>query len=373
MVLVNIDEVEEQFYKGSDLVNHIEDGDQVRGFLYQAENLLIEFEGLHVEDGSGSVNEAVVRLNKLAHSEMRFSGQASMLIGDAKSYLPGERGREVIHDHYMDAEGIGYPDQSDFIEAKVIYSEYHRRLIREVSGVVDFAGGDRPLSKKGAVVKPAELKLLTVKGSQVSRFARHRYELYVVQTHSQSEQVVMQSLNLQRANDEEALYRGETVDLFINTVRFVSSGDESSLLAKKKFTGYIYVSAHLDSTSWHLIKSIPKVLGFVGGKTMEEVQPLTSQEVSELFNLNQRRVEREDVQPILSDFSVGDVIEVTGGPFAMYVGQIQEINAAQERMRIVIDKTGTMTSGFSKDQSGFSRAHSLKVEVEFSQVKKVEL
>jgi transcription antitermination factor NusG len=80
-----------------------------------------------------------------------------------------------------------------------------------------------------------------------------------------------------------------------------------------------------------------------------------------------------DSPTITTDYQIGDVIEVTGGPFAMYIGQIQEINATQERMRIVIDKTGTSSgSSFTKDHSGFSRAHSLKVEVEFSQVKKLD-
>jgi transcriptional antiterminator NusG len=367
-----VDEAGDSLYYGSDLVQQIEEGEQVRGFLYQPETLLVEFEGLQADEG-GSVNEAISKINRLAMSEQRFSGQASMLISEAKGYLPGERGREVIHNHYMDTEGVGYPDQSDFIELKMLFSQYHRRLLREVSGVIDFAGGDRPLAKRGAVVKPAELQLITLKGSQISHFIGHKYELYVVQTHSQGEQGVMQSLNLQRAQDEEALFRGEEVNLYVNTTRFVSSGDESSELAKKKFTGYIYVSVHLDSTSWHLIKSIPKVLGFVGGKTIEEVQPLTSQEVNTLFNLDRRRVERVDSPTITTDYQIGDVIEVTGGPFAMYIGQIQEINATQERMRIVIDKTGTSSgSSFTKDHSGFSRAHSLKVEVEFSQVKKLD-
>ena len=356
------------------LISQIEEHrDIVRGAVYEADNLLIEFEGLKLDDGSGSVTEAITQLNKLAFREMRFSGQASMLLNEAKSYLPGERGREVLHQHYIDTGDIGFPEQSDFIEAKVYYSNYHRDLLNEVPGIVDFVGGDRPLSKRGSVLKPADLRPVKISGDAVAQFAGYRYQLYVVQTQSQSEKGVVDTLLLKRAEDEEALFLGEKSQMFINQTRFISQNDEGAGLTKKKF-GYIYVSVHLDSTSWHLIKSIPKVSGFVGGKNINEVRPLSSIEAQSIFGLNEDRNEREEVTPQKLDYSIGDIVEVTEGPFARYKGQVQEISPSQETMRILIDPSGASlgVSGAKDQSSVFSSGLNIPIEVAISQVKKFE-
>jgi transcriptional antiterminator NusG len=354
-----------------DIITKLEEHREIiRGVIYEADNLLIEFEGLHLDDGSGSVTEAITQLNKLAFREMRFAGQASMLLSEAKSYLPGERGREALHQHYSDTGDLGFPEQSDFIEAKVYFSNYHRDLLNEVPGIVDFVGGDQPLSKRGSVLKPAELKPVKISGEVVAQFAPHRYQLYVVQTQSQSEKGVVDTLLLKRAEDEDALLLGDKSRMFINQTRFISQNDDGTGISKKKF-GYIYVSVHLDSTSWHLIKSIPKVSGFVGGKNINEVRPLSSIEAQTIFGMNEQRNEREEVVTQKFDYVIGDIVEVTEGPFARYKGQVQEVSPSQETMRILIDTTGTSlgVSGV-KDQSGFSSGLNIPIEVEISQVKK---
>lgn len=371
LIFVSDDVFQGDIKREQDIITELEEHrDTIRGVIYEADNLLIEFEGLQLDDGSGSINEAITQLNKLAFREMRFAGQASMLLSEAKSYLPGERGREVLHQHYIDIGDVGFPEQSDFIEAKIYFSNYHRDLLNEVPGIVDFVGGDQPISKRGSVLKPAELKPVKISGLVVTQFAPYRYQLYVVQTQSQSEKGVVDTLLLKRAEDEEALLLGEKSQMFINQTRFISQNDDGTGLSKKKF-GYIYVSVHLDSTSWHLIKSIPKVSGFVGGKNINEVRPLSSVEAQTIFGLNEQRSEREEVVPQKFDYSVGDIVEVTEGPFARYKGQVQEVSPSQETMRILIDTTGASlgVSGV-KDQSGFSSGLNIPIEVEISQVKK---
>ena len=372
LLFISTEGLNPEEHSEDELINALEEQrDLIRGVVYEAENLLIEFEGLKLDDNSGSVNEAISQLNKLAFNEMRFSGQASMLASEAKLYLPGERGREVLNDHYLAAGDIGFPEQSDFIEAKTYYSRYHRELLSEVPGIIDFVGGEQPLAKRGAVLKPAELSPVKISGEQVSQFSEHRYQLYVLQTQPQSEKGVVDTLLRERAEGEEALLRGDKSSMFINQARFLAESADNVGLPKKKF-GYIYVSVMLDSTSWHLLKSIPKVSGFVGGKNINEVRPLSALEVQRIFGLNEQRQEREEVIPQKFDYSIGDIVEVIEGPFARYKGQVQEISANQETMRILIDPTGALLdiSGNSKDQSGFSSGLSIPIEVELSQVKR---
>ena len=142
VIFISTDELDSTVISEDDLLTRLEEHrDIIRGVIYEAENLLIEFEGLKLDDGSGSVNEAISQLNHLAFREMRFSGQASMLQTEAKLYLPGERGREVLAEHYVEIGELGFPDQSDFIEARVYFSNYHRELLSEVPGLIDFVGG----------------------------------------------------------------------------------------------------------------------------------------------------------------------------------------------------------------------------------------
>ena len=370
LVFVCADGLEDKQLQGSGVLDQIEESELCRGFVYQPETYLFEFEGLKAEDDSGSVNEAVTKINRLSR-QLHFSGQAAILLREAKTYTPGEKSRHVLDQLYLDTEGLGFPEQSDFIEVKMYYSQYHRQLINEISGMVDIVGGHEPISKKGAVLKPAEMELVTISGDVVARFAKHRYELYVVQTLSQGELAVMEALNVGRANDEEALLKGESVNMFINHVRFVAPSDDHLGLPKKKFTGYLYVSAHLDTTSWHLIKSISKVSGFVGGKTIEEVRPLTARESTLLFGDNQKRVEREFVPVVQSNFEIGDTVKITDGPFAMYIGQIQEVNISQERIKVQIehkDGSGMVGGGRSR----FAISKSIVTDVMFSQAQKLD-
>ncbi len=372
MIFVCADGVELQRLQEGEIFSKIETSELVRGFLYQAETYLFEFEGLQAEDGSGSVNEAITRLNKL-NRELHFSGQAAMLLSEAKSYAPGEKGRAIIDQVYLDTEGFGFPDQSDFIEVKMYYSDYHRQLINNISGVVDIVGGaNQPLSKKGASLRSADMALVTLSGEVVQRFAKHRYELYVVQTLSQGELAVLEALNVYRANDEAALLRGENVDMFINHVRFVAPGDDTIGVVKKKFTGYLYVSVHLDTTSWHLIKNISKVSGFVGGKTIDEVRPLTTRESNALFGTHKKRVEREYVPVPEINYGIGDMVHITDGPFATYIGFIQEVNASQERIKVQIEhKAGTAGPG-GAGRARFAIAKSIVTDVMFSQVERLD-
>ena len=372
LIFVCADGLEKGQLKGHELFSKIEGHELIRGFVFEPETYLFEFEGLQAEDSSGSVNEAVTRLNKL-NRELHFSGQAAMLLGEAKTYTPGEKGRAIIDQVYLDTEGFGYPEQSDFIEVKMYYSDYHRQLINNISGVIDIVGGiDRPLGKRGATLRPADMELITVSGATVQRFAKHKYELYVIQTLSQGELAVLEALNVHRANDEAALFRGEEVDMFVNHVRFVAPGDESLGLVKKKFTGYLYVSVHLDTTSWHLIKNISKVSGFVGGKTIEEVRPLTARESNALFGTDKKRVEREYTPTIEVNYEIGDMVHITDGPFATYIGLIQEVNPSQERIKVQIEhKAGAVGPG-GTGRSRFAIAKSIVTDVMFSQVERLD-
>ena len=106
----------------------------------------------------------------------------------------------------------------------------------------------------------------------------------------------------------------------------------------------------MDDETWHLVKSIPRVLGFIGG-TGERPAPISDKEAAAIM----RQVEEGAAKPkpkIL--FEPGEVVRVTDGPFADFNGVVDEVNYEKNRLRVEVLIFGRSTP----------------VELEFSQVEK---
>jgi transcriptional antiterminator NusG len=253
------------------------------------------------------------------------------------------------------------------------FNEHNRTLIREVAGVVDFVGGEDPLAKKSHSIQHSERTPVMIRDQVIERLLGRKYQFYVIQTHSQFESHVISALNHHRAMDEETFFKGETADLFINSAQFVASDDEViDGEAKKKFTGYIYVSMHMSIDSWHHVKSIPKVSGFVGGKNIEEVRPISLNPLSETSSQRQREALEATANIVTIEFETGDIVDIIDGPFATYMGQVQEVTPEQERLRVLIDPSRSLlTQRDQKDRSRFSTDLHFSAEVTWGQVKKL--
>lgn len=120
------------------------------------------------------------------------------------------------------------------------------------------------------------------------------------------------------------------------------------MVKEKVFKGYVFVEMELDPETWHLIRGIPGVTGFVGG---DEPVPLSQEEVESLL------IRVGEMGPRLRPaFLVGDTVRVISGPFADHIGKVQEVNPAKERVKVLISLFGRETP----------------VELEFSQVEKIQ-
>ena len=127
-------------------------------------------------------------------------------------------------------------------------------------------------------------------------------------------------------------------------------GGQKRKSERKFFPGYVLVQMEMDSDTWHLVKSVPKVLGFIGG-TAEKPAPITDKEASAIL----RRVEEGESKPrpkVL--FEPGEVVRVTDGPFADFNGVVEDVNYEKNRLRVSVSIFGRSTP----------------VELEFSQVEK---
>ena len=119
---------------------------------------------------------------------------------------------------------------------------------------------------------------------------------------------------------------------------------------RKFFPGYVLVEMVMDEKTWHLVRSIPKVLGFIGG-TSDKPAPISLKEADTILQRMQDSSEKPKPKVL---FEVGEVVRVTDGPFADFNGVVEEVNYEKSRLRVAVMIFGRSTP----------------VELQFDQVEK---
>ncbi|ROR34812.1 transcription termination/antitermination protein NusG [Inmirania thermothiophila] len=171
---------------------------------------------------------------------------------------------------------------------------------------------------------------------------------YVVHVYSGFEQQVKRAL-------EERIARSGLGDKFgeilVPTEEVVEMRMGQQRRSERKFfPGYVLVQMEMTDETWHLVRSCPRVLGFIGG-TSDRPTPLTDKEAEAI--LNRVREGAEKPRPKIL-FEPGEVVRVIDGPFAEFNGVVEEVNYDKNRLRVGVVIFGRSTP----------------VELEFGQVEK---
>jgi len=171
---------------------------------------------------------------------------------------------------------------------------------------------------------------------------------YVVHAYSGFEQTVRRSLS-------ERVKRSGLADKFgeilVPTEEVVEMREGQKRKSERKFfPGYVLVQMELDDETWHLVKSVPKVMGFIGG-TPDKPAPITDKEADAILQRVQEGVEKPKPKVL---FEPGEVVRVIHGPFNDFNGVVEEVNYEKNRLRVAVLIFGRSTP----------------VELEFGQVEK---
>ena len=171
---------------------------------------------------------------------------------------------------------------------------------------------------------------------------------YVVQAYSGYEQSVMRSL---RDRVEQSHLKDQFGEILVPTEKVVEMREGKKRNSDRKFfPGYVLVQMEMNDDTWHLVKDLPRVLGFIGG-TMDKPVPISDAEADSIL---QRIADGEDAAKPKVLFEPGEVVRVTDGPFTDFNGVVEEVNYDKNRLQVSVLIFGRSTP----------------VELEFTQVEK---
>lgn len=169
---------------------------------------------------------------------------------------------------------------------------------------------------------------------------------YIIHTYAGHENKVERSLK-QRV--ESMKFTDRVFDIIVptrNTIK-VSQGKKETV-KEKIFPGYVLVKMILDDETWIMVRSTPGVTSFIGAGN--KPTPISEKEVEAIQKFMKLEEPMYKVQ-----FSVGEAVKITDGPFAEFLGSIESIDEARGKVRVLVSIFGRETP----------------VELDFLQVKKI--
>ena len=171
---------------------------------------------------------------------------------------------------------------------------------------------------------------------------------YVVNVHSGCEKKVAQSIKEQAVIKKMEDY---IFDVLIPTEEVVEVKKGAKVSSERKFfPGYILVKMIMTDDAWHLIKNNPNVSGFLGSRN--KPYPISEAEVQRIMTQMKEGVERPRE---VVNFEIGEQVRVCDGPFASFVGLVEEVDVERARVKVSVSILGRATP----------------VELEYSQVEKI--
>jgi transcription termination/antitermination protein NusG len=175
------------------------------------------------------------------------------------------------------------------------------------------------------------------------------FRWYVINTYSGHENKVKTNLEhrILSMNQQPRFRR-----VVVPTEQVIETKDGQKVqIEKRVLPGYVLVNMDLNDDAWSVVKNTPGVTGFVGAGS--KPVPLSEPEVARILQTGTAAGERPRTQV---EFSLGESVKVTSGPLSDFDGEIVDVNADQQKLKVLVDI--------------FERQ--VPVELAFDQVKKLD-
>ena len=161
---------------------------------------------------------------------------------------------------------------------------------------------------------------------------------YVVHAYSNFENKVKQALEERIKREGLEQYFGKILVPTEEVVEMRMGQQRTS--ERKFFPGYVLVQMELTDETWHLVKDVPRVLGFIGG-TSDRPAPISEKEAMSILNTVEEGVNKPRPKIL---FEAGEVIRVIDGPFKDFNGVVEEVNYEKNKLKISVLIFGRSTS-----------------------------
>ena len=171
---------------------------------------------------------------------------------------------------------------------------------------------------------------------------------YVVHAYSGFEKNVQKTLKERIEREGMQDYFGQIL-VPVEEVVDIKNG-KRTLSERKFFPGYVLVQMMMDETTWHLVRNVPRVMGFIGG-TSDRPAPISDKEADAILN---RLQDAHDKPRPKTLFEPGEMVRVADGPFADFNGTVEEVDYEKSRVKVSVLIFGRSTP----------------VELDFGQVEK---
>jgi transcriptional antiterminator NusG len=157
---------------------------------------------------------------------------------------------------------------------------------------------------------------------------------YVVHTYSGYEEKVKLSIEekVEKKDLKEKITR-----ILIPTEKVIELRAGKKRESDKKFyPGYVLVEMDLDDETWHLVRSTPRVTGFVGGT---KPVPIPEEEVEIIL----QQLERGPAPQVKTQFQKAENVRIIDGPFTNFVGYVDEVDMDHGRLKVMVSIFGRQT------------------------------
>lgn len=165
------------------------------------------------------------------------------------------------------------------------------------------------------------------------RYDSHK-QWYAIHTYSGYEEKVAESIRQRSASLDMS---DKIFDVLVPKEKMIEiKNGKRKVVEKRIFQGYVLVQMKMSEDGWYIVRNTPNVTGFVG--TGDDPTPVSEQEMEKII----KRMGLEQPKHKI-DFNVGEVVNITDGPFKGFDGSISEIDQTKGKLKVLVNMFGRET------------------------------
>ncbi len=157
---------------------------------------------------------------------------------------------------------------------------------------------------------------------------------YAIHTYSGYEEKVAESIR-QRA--ESLDMKDKIIQVLVPKEKMIEvKNGKRKVVEKRIFQGYVLVQMKMSEDAWYIVRNTPSVTGFVGSGT--EPTPISTDEIDKIMKRMGRAEPKHKI-----DYKIGEVVNITDGPFKGFDGSINEVDATKGKLKVLVNMFGRET------------------------------